>query len=177
MNKKYLPPELPTITLSQFVFSPPGPMGWGLTEYENKVKSQEEVIIENPIDLENEANTVTSEFMEFSLDGTLNEISKGLEGSSTDSFVLNSEKDNSVKDGVGAKDFEIPMEDITAINGLEVQIDETPVEKEELLNSEEKEEERLEEIKEPEEENVKKPRVKIIIREQILKGPWLHFPH
>lgn len=147
-------PKIPKLELEKFTFSPPGPMGWNMAEYEQ--------LLENPDQLVLNESTVNSQLdalkgiqlVEFSLSGELKAKHTA----------------KSMPDTEGKLE-EVP-EIIIEESDLEEKVpEEVPEEIAEEVPEEVAEEEVAEEITEVPEPPQKK--VTIIIKETSLKMPWV----
>ncbi len=154
---------IPKLQLENFTFSPPGPMGWSMSEYEKIVNEGGEIV-----------STANNRYYpEVNLDGK-QLVELGLNNSENGSTIKNhptetikSEKSNSQNED----EKNIPQ----IINENEVGSEYVEIEK-----SSEKELDVIEEAEAEEEEEVlvqepvrPKNKVTIIIEEQSLRKPWI----
>ncbi|WP_078381398.1 hypothetical protein [Sutcliffiella halmapala] len=138
-------PKIPKLELGKFTFSPPGPMGWNMAEYEQ--------LLENPDQLVLNESTVNSQLQ--SLRG-IQLVELSLSGELKAKHLENKEE---------AQLAEVDLEETLEVISVEPELAESVVEVEEFI------EEEMEEVLE--EEPVPKRKVTIIIKETALKKPWI----
>ncbi|MGD6833869.1 hypothetical protein ACQCT5_16980 [Sutcliffiella halmapala] len=163
-------PKIPKLELEKFTFSPPGPMGWNMAEYEQ--------LLENPDQLVLNESTVNSQLdslkgiqlVEFSLSGELKAKHTAKSMPATEGkleevpeiIIEEPELEEKVPEEVAEEAAEKVPEEVA---------EEIPEEVAEEAAEEVAEEEVVEEIMEVPEPPQKK--VTIIIKETSLKMPWI----
>ncbi|CAG9620284.1 hypothetical protein [Sutcliffiella rhizosphaerae] len=142
--------KIPKLELEKFVFSPPGPMGWNMAEYEKMLKNPDQLVL-NETTVHSQLEALSSNaLVELSLSGKL-------------STNKHRSKDEEVLDD----------EDIIEIK-VEEEVEEIDYEHENEENLEEDIEEELEEEEVIEEEiEVPKIKVTIVVEDSNLKLPWI----
>ncbi|MGM0836810.1 MAG: hypothetical protein ACQEV7_11690 [Bacillota bacterium] len=160
-------PKIPKLELEKFTFSPPGPMGWNMAEYEQ--------LLENPDQLVLNESTVNSQLdalkgiqlVEFSLSGELK--AKHTAKSMPDTEGKLEEVPEII---IEESELEEKVPEEIAVEVAEEGVaEEGPEEVAEEIPEEVAEEEVAEEILEVPEPPQKK--VTIIIKETSLKVPWI----
>lgn len=147
-------PKIPKLELEKFIFSPPGPMGWNMAEYEKMLQNLDQLVL-NEETVTSQLETLRKhELVELALSGVLH-----AQLPITENIEINSQEEEEVE---VASNVEVEN-----VEGMDY---------EEIMETEEETVETGEEIIEIEEIVVPKKRVTIIVEEQDLKQPWIAFP-
>ncbi|WP_223700659.1 hypothetical protein [Sutcliffiella deserti] len=71
-------PKIPKLELEKFTFSPPGPMGWNMAEYEQLLEKSEELVLNESTINAHLQSLQGVQLVEFSLSGELKSEQTGL---------------------------------------------------------------------------------------------------
>ncbi|NUC18012.1 hypothetical protein EXW28_14305 [Bacillus mycoides] len=85
---------IPILDLEKFMFSPPGPMGWEMSEYEQTLEKQKEIVLDESSILENLAIIKDIELVELPTMGLLE-----LETISSKTTTIDKDVNDEINDG------------------------------------------------------------------------------
>ncbi|WP_053073777.1 hypothetical protein [Bacillus sp. LL01] len=142
-------PKIPKLELEKFTFSPPGPMGWNMAEYEKMLQNPDQLVLNETTVHSKLHSLLKNELVELSMSGELKNQVQG-----------------AIKKEPLSENKEVVEQDII--------INEESVESDFSTNNDEVEEN--EEIMEEEEKiPFSKIKITIIVEETDLKLPWIAF--
>ncbi|WP_242143261.1 MULTISPECIES: hypothetical protein [unclassified Bacillus cereus group] len=141
---------IPILNLDKFAFSPPGPMGWALSEYEKALEEQDNIVLDEASVIENIMSIKEIELVEFPTVGLLDLEEQNMKTTQITSEVI--EEINNPKSS------SITEEIVNTINEEDIQ---------NTIKLEEKQNSVVTELKK------KKEEIEIIVPKQPLNGPWI----
>ncbi|MCA1031207.1 hypothetical protein LCL95_09245 [Bacillus timonensis] len=156
--------KIPKLELEKFDFSPPGPMGWSFSEYEKMLEDPSHIVLDESAVKDKLKSLNAKQLVELPLDSVPDSSSEETSTYTLPPLTATAEK----------ADDEITLTIDYDIAKMEK---EKKDKKKDVKPVEEKIEE-VEEVKEVEEVAVEKPeekrkRVKIVIVDPGIKGPWI----